>query len=515
MPPYSDQDVKRVSRSIIHAESDGLFKCVRACLIGAGCTETHIVHLAVHPGFEEAPRNIDLYVEVYLGCDPYVTRGIRRLEESGGSCIRRYPYDAARAQPFFWTVFSLPKPQQLDPNVPRNRLYDTFKVRDSGEFGVQTLLFGNVLVVKSDRNGTVVDASANTPVLYTWLIHHSFFEDEARRQDYPLVANPLVTPVAGRYRWLDRGKGSGGTLFGEFVLQVLLQAGDFESIYQARRDLEIVVRRDHEEPIIFFFEDLGYESQQVDVPEILQETVGMAHELTKEADDVVFRVKVYSSKSYAIAAVVGNPYTAYWNAITATEIVVFCPRTTFANQSMVCDWYIRGDEEEVPFTLISDNNDWNTECGGECPMKLRKTLEDSDAAIYEWSPHKGDGENDGWGEGGWHGSGWGQENGPEEERRIRNSYFCSSEAIQWRVSRVCRNNHCHDGLMAPARRRVISYCTSALTSLLDNLHTGNPIDALRGAIDSCSNTLIPAGVVSSSELGRDLLSGTQPALFGR
>ncbi|KAJ3516298.1 hypothetical protein NMY22_g14244 [Coprinellus aureogranulatus] len=540
MPPYTDQEVRAASRSLVHAESDGLFKCVKACLVGAACTQTHIVHLAVHPGFEAAPRNIDLYVEVYLGSDPAATPGIRRLEEGRGSCIRKYPYDAARAQPFFWTIYHLPRVQQVALDVPRNRLYDTFKVRDSGDFGGQTQLFGNVLVVKSDRDGTVADVLERDLFFVERLVHrrgspsglppnrqpscdagcgpramagkgegmgldqqlacffltttmslfvpdrlhpmynldvlsrvmryipfdllppvlhwpepaHRTVKPETRRRVWKKL-KPYI-PEASRVHFFPALSSSGGILFGDFVLQILLGVGEFAETYEGRRDLEIVVRHAHEYPIISFFEDMGYECQRVPTPNILQATVELVQELVKELEHETLRVKVYTSRSQAISVVVGHPYTAYWNAITENEIVVFCPRTTFANESLVCDWYTGERDDNLPFQILSDNEGWSTACGGECPMMLRKTFEDAGAAIYGWSPQKKEGESENWGEWGWGGSGWQWMTDNEKERHIRNSSFCLTKAIEWRVSRSCRSNCCHDGLLAAARRRYIS-----------------------------------------------------------
>jgi hypothetical protein len=82
-----------------------LFRLVKCCLIGARCNQVHIVSVAVHPGFEDAPRNIDLYVDLYVKEEVKPLRGSKPIGD-GAECIRRYPPAATREQRFQWSIFS-------------------------------------------------------------------------------------------------------------------------------------------------------------------------------------------------------------------------------------------------------------------------------------------------------------------------------------------------------------------------------------------------------------------------
>lgn len=76
-------------------------------MIGANCTQTHIVTILVHPGFEGRARNVDLYTDRYLSNHRNCTVGLVDLDEHG-HCICRYPYGAAREQPYHWSIFDQP-----------------------------------------------------------------------------------------------------------------------------------------------------------------------------------------------------------------------------------------------------------------------------------------------------------------------------------------------------------------------------------------------------------------------
>lgn len=82
----------------------GLFHAKRGCLIGVKCTDTHIVPVVVHHGCDVEPSNLDLHVERWVETEPGPRSGLQQLD-SLGNCIRRYPYNAARAQPLHWTIY--------------------------------------------------------------------------------------------------------------------------------------------------------------------------------------------------------------------------------------------------------------------------------------------------------------------------------------------------------------------------------------------------------------------------
>lgn len=72
-----------------------LFHVVRGCVIGARCTKSHLVSIAVHEGFEEAPRHIDLHVERYVDPKQEASVGIRFVNDDGVH-IRKFPYNSKR-----------------------------------------------------------------------------------------------------------------------------------------------------------------------------------------------------------------------------------------------------------------------------------------------------------------------------------------------------------------------------------------------------------------------------------
>ncbi|KAF5317854.1 hypothetical protein D9611_015089 [Ephemerocybe angulata] len=114
--------------------------------------QAHLVSIAVHPGYEAAPRSIDLYVEQYLYPPTYAAPAAPRNLEHAGSCIRRYPHGAPRLQRNNWAIFTATKAGRGPIDLPVNDLYESYKCED----GVRTV-WGNIVVVKTDRMGEVCD----------------------------------------------------------------------------------------------------------------------------------------------------------------------------------------------------------------------------------------------------------------------------------------------------------------------------------------------------------------------
>ncbi|KAF5309726.1 hypothetical protein D9611_014435 [Ephemerocybe angulata] len=187
---YTESALLDISRSFDEARQVGLFSTVKACVVGALCKKPLIVSVAVHPGFESSPRNIDLYVEPYLH-DASVTvpalAPFTQLEDAG-ACIRRYPRGAPREQRNHWSIFRVSPGGRGGANLPVNERYESYKCSDA----VRTV-WGNIVVVKSDRLGTVCDMEAVDLGLAEFLVY-SYIEDDAI-YDHPLIVDPLVIPV--------------------------------------------------------------------------------------------------------------------------------------------------------------------------------------------------------------------------------------------------------------------------------------------------------------------------------
>ncbi|KAF5338624.1 hypothetical protein D9611_012735 [Ephemerocybe angulata] len=189
---FSDGDVLAISSRFDTAHQEGLFSTVKGCVVGARCTQAHLVSIAVHPGYEAAPRSIDLYVEQYLYPPTYAAPAAPRNLEHAGSCIRRYPHGAPRLQRNNWAIFTATKAGRGPIDLPVNDLYESYKCED----GVRTV-WGNIVVVKTDRMGEVCDM-VEKDIGVAELLIYSLFEDD-NKYNHPLVVNPLVSPKPKSY----------------------------------------------------------------------------------------------------------------------------------------------------------------------------------------------------------------------------------------------------------------------------------------------------------------------------
>ncbi|TEB19412.1 hypothetical protein FA13DRAFT_1802297 [Coprinellus micaceus] len=268
-------------------------------------------------------------------------------------------------------------------------------------------------------------------------------------------------PVDARPWFFPSLSDSGGALTGLFVLHILMENSEWAATYQGDVDMEIVVETGHEEPITSFFCDIEYKVGRIDIPPEFESTVESAYELVNDSGDEVLRVKIYVSKSSAASVVLSNRYTALMNVITREEVVVLCPTTTFANETLVCgtDHDDLLDDTKLPFQCFVDNSHWTTECGDECPMVYRKTFGDGGVRILKWDSkyvaEEGDTKqplgDDRWASAE---SGWG---GDGDERAMRTTHFCLKEAVRWRVSEECRRPGCPNAQALAARRAYISF----------------------------------------------------------
>lgn len=188
---YQDDDIHRISMRMDRGTELGLFRSVKACVIGAQCSETHIVTICVHPGYEHQPRPIDLHVEQYM--TPGFCARIRRIDRMG-VCIRKYPRGAPRQQNFHWTIFRQDQIKRITPPLPRNILFETFKCENA-----QRSVWGNLVVVKSDKYGHVCDIKERDLFFIETQVY-SFFEDHSSDLSYPII----------KYAGSDDGWGSSG-----------------------------------------------------------------------------------------------------------------------------------------------------------------------------------------------------------------------------------------------------------------------------------------------------------------
>ncbi|KAJ3514167.1 hypothetical protein NMY22_g14829 [Coprinellus aureogranulatus] len=185
---YTDDDVLGTLAQNGPRRENGLFATVKCCILGAKCKQTHIVDVAVHPGYEARPRNIDLYVDQYLVPDTCKSSvGVRRLEGSA-ACIRHYPIHSRHEQRFHWTIFR--EPPFDDPTVksPRNDLYDRFKLC----VGSHRTVWGNIVIVKSSRDGGVVCHISFAVATQIQSAPSSFVEEGEMAFLHPVAKHPLV-----------------------------------------------------------------------------------------------------------------------------------------------------------------------------------------------------------------------------------------------------------------------------------------------------------------------------------
>lgn len=68
-----------------------------------------MITVAVHPGFEHAPRPTDLYVNRYLADAPVDSLRVIHLD-SGGSFHKSWPPNASTLLQDFWAIFIGPDP---------------------------------------------------------------------------------------------------------------------------------------------------------------------------------------------------------------------------------------------------------------------------------------------------------------------------------------------------------------------------------------------------------------------
>ncbi|KAF5309094.1 hypothetical protein D9611_014961 [Ephemerocybe angulata] len=185
---FSDGDVLAISSRFDTAHQEGLFSTVKGCVVGARCTQAHLVSIAVHPGYEAAPRSIDLYVEQYLYPPTYAAPAAPRNLEHAGSCIRRYPHGAPRLQRNNWAIFTATKAGRGPIDLPVNDLYESYKCED----GVRTV-WGNIVVVKTDRMGEVCDMVEKDIGVAELLIYST----TSRHVPAPYVVTSSKGPLAG------------------------------------------------------------------------------------------------------------------------------------------------------------------------------------------------------------------------------------------------------------------------------------------------------------------------------
>lgn len=152
---------------------DDLISVVKGYFLGALCSEPRVVPVAVHRGYEDHPRNVDLYTDMWVEPEPDTHGGVVDLNDLG-ACVREYPYGAPRVQPFSFSIIvpvsvcsyhldSVDVATMSDcatarvqktrrASIPRNKLYSKLM-----EFTNLRTVVGNILVVKSDRLGHVCD----------------------------------------------------------------------------------------------------------------------------------------------------------------------------------------------------------------------------------------------------------------------------------------------------------------------------------------------------------------------
>jgi hypothetical protein len=67
--------------------------------------------------------------------------------------------------------------RQLSGRFPKNLVYNTFKVRDAFGFGASSVrtVWGNIMVVKSDREGVVLDVQERDLYFIETLVHRPVY----------------------------------------------------------------------------------------------------------------------------------------------------------------------------------------------------------------------------------------------------------------------------------------------------------------------------------------------------
>lgn len=98
----------------------GLFRGVKCCVFGAKSSGPVLATVAVHPGYEQQTRNVDLYIDQYIHPDPDRRVGVVNLDDLG-VCLRSFPAGLARMQRWFWTIFMPYREVRVLTRLPSGR----------------------------------------------------------------------------------------------------------------------------------------------------------------------------------------------------------------------------------------------------------------------------------------------------------------------------------------------------------------------------------------------------------
>ncbi|KAJ3520267.1 hypothetical protein NMY22_g12830 [Coprinellus aureogranulatus] len=464
---FSDEDVISISESMDEAHELGLFSTVKCALIGAECSRTHIVSVAVHPGFEERARSVDLYSSRYLDPCPRPSSETIHVNDMG-VCIRRYPVGAPRAQPYHWSIFRTDIGSPANPTIPRNRLFDSFKCGDA----IRTVR-GNILVVKSSRDGLVTDVLERdlffverlvyrrvrfveellaAIALYIPLSHLQlwrFLPEPAPTVSRKEVRNRLLGAVSpylrqgSRERFYQDLRDCRGALVGGVPLDILLWGRWPPGKRVVAPFLEVVVHCDMSESLHDLFLSNGYSSRVCAPPSRYGSTIESAELYTgRDADGTALKIYLYTSKDEALDVVLSGPTTAHMNAVTPDHVVSFYPGATYARSSILRGGVQRSDLQAddpvltMGLEVVADNGDWKRECSHWCPMARRKTYGDEGVATYRWYDDLDTSDTLSWG-------------------RTEPLDISCAKPLAWQLSRKCMNTKCNDGALRQFRAKYV------------------------------------------------------------
>ncbi|KAF6753354.1 hypothetical protein DFP72DRAFT_1069344 [Ephemerocybe angulata] len=186
---YTREALETSGNSIAAARKAGLISTVVCCVFGAEASEPLLLPVAIHPGYEATPRNVDLDVDVYLNPPALERVGLWPVADDGAA-LQRWPPHASRDMIFTWTIF---RSRQVSPAPPRNRLYDTLKV------GYLTrAVYGNVVVVKSNRKTGQVQDVLERDLHHIESLLQSYVEDSV--WEHAINLHPLL-PLKAHQGW--------------------------------------------------------------------------------------------------------------------------------------------------------------------------------------------------------------------------------------------------------------------------------------------------------------------------
>ncbi|KAF6747789.1 hypothetical protein DFP72DRAFT_1074880 [Ephemerocybe angulata] len=267
----------------------------------------------------------------------------------------------------------------------------------------------------------------------TFLPLERLFEAAALPNAHPMIAQielrrriqvalePYIS-MSTFIEFMDILRSCGGAITGSVVRELMLQNTPVRPLRKPA-NLNIVTNFCMEGTLRSLLRSEGYTSTVLDHQQN-NGHVDLVERFVKRCDGTTRCIILSVSKSNAIAAVLSTPFTAQMCVITHNSLISLHPKSTFANESFV----VEGSERkatlaDLTFEVVPDNAHWTEPCGTQCPMRWRKTPDDTGAAIYSWAVEEG------------RFTSWGMAADDGQA-------FLYEEPLVWRVGHRCFNRAC-------------------------------------------------------------------------